>query len=689
MRISRVALAATVLAGASAMGFGLSVGTASADTDEKLPIKSFGDIAVDAVHKRVFVSDPAAGKIVAMNYQGHETVEVTGLTGVRGLQLSADSSTLYAAVSGARKVVALTTETLTESASYPVGENGFVSDVVGPINGKLWFSTQNSRTGTIGSVDLATSEIAVHDASADGVDLYAIPAISTGAGAPGLIVLTDTDTTSGESVVYDVSSGAADLKLETRVFGTFTSDVAISGNGGHLIQVGYNGSNRIALADGAKEEAYTNLDNFGGVEVASDGRVALAIRGTSFNGFADVQVFQPGAATPELTFKLPAVSGSYNRPEAIGRSLAWEPGGSRLFVIGDGDGDTFWLYTLNDPDAVEPDPTPSTTSPSPASPTPGNPTTTQPSEPSLLISAPATATRGKPLTLTGSLTLPPSTPVGTEVVIERSDMDARDKVVGTAKTGENGSWSFTDVPTAGGTVTYGVRYAGSVQYPALVNWTFLEVSRATPGLVIDKGNSVNAYGSTVTFTVTLGKTYKNRVVEIFADPASPWQGNSLIKKGTVNSAGKLSVSYRLTYNTKLAVVFKGDAQYAPRTVTATAYTKVNVSTRMFKHYKTKKIGSTSYYVYRTKRDPEFTHTMTHYPRRIERTVIQKYSGGKWRNYSSGYFELVNGKSELIFEGTFKAGQRFRVRSEYIPGAYGRDNFNYTTYGAWRYWTFTK
>ncbi|GAA2711178.1 hypothetical protein [Actinoplanes palleronii] len=50
MRISRAALAATVLAGATAVGLGVSAGPAVADSDQMLPIESFGDIAVDAVH---------------------------------------------------------------------------------------------------------------------------------------------------------------------------------------------------------------------------------------------------------------------------------------------------------------------------------------------------------------------------------------------------------------------------------------------------------------------------------------------------------------------------------------------------------------------------------------------------------------------------------------------------------------
>lgn len=43
---------------------------AAADSSASLPIKSSGDIVVDGVHKRVFISDPRSGKVVATDYNG-------------------------------------------------------------------------------------------------------------------------------------------------------------------------------------------------------------------------------------------------------------------------------------------------------------------------------------------------------------------------------------------------------------------------------------------------------------------------------------------------------------------------------------------------------------------------------------------------------------------------------------------
>ncbi|MBO3740101.1 YncE family protein [Actinoplanes flavus] len=693
MRISRVAIATTVLAGATAAGFGLTTGTALADSDEKLPITTFGDIAVDAVHHRVFVSDPTSGKIVSTNYQGHEATAVTGLAGVDGLALSADSNVLYAAVSGGHRIAAIATDTLTETASYPVGDTVAIRDVVGPISGKLWFSTigGNVGTGTIGSVDLATSAVAVHDARADGVGLYTTPMISTGAGAPGLVVLTDASTTSGDSVVYDVSSGAADLKLAAEVFGEFTSDVAISGDGADLIQAGYNGSHRIAISDGTKTAAFTSLNHFGGVEVAADGRVALSLRG----GSHDVYVFQPGATTPKLTFALPSVAGSYNRPEVVGRGLAWEPGGSRIFAVAQGDGteNNYWLYTLNDSDPVEPDPTTASPSPSTSTPSPGPSGTSSPEplRPTIWLTAPATATRGQALTITGSINANMPLPAGKELALWRHDMETTSSpsLDGVTTTDANGEFRFASTPPVGGRVIYDVVFKGDEQYLPATASAVVQVSRTTPGLTLDKNKTVNAYGTTVTFTATLGATYKNRVVEIWADPYGADQGNRLLKRATVNSAGKVSAGFKLTRNTTLTARFAGDARYAPRTVTSVAYTKVAVNTKITRHYRTKKIGSVTYYVVRTTKDPHFITTMTAYPNRFHRLVIQRYKNGKWTAFQGATLGLDKyGVSEAWITGYYPAGQRFRVRAEYGNSPYG-DKINATTYGSWKYYTYAK
>lgn len=75
--------------------------------------------------------------------------------------------------------------------------------------------------------------------------------------------------------------------------------------------------------------------------------------------------------------------------------------------------------------------------------------------------------------------------------------------------------------------------------------------------------------------------------------------------------------------------------------------------------------------------------------RKQRLQFEYYSGGKWRTWK-GYTLPLNsaGKSVYKLTGTHKTGVKYRVRTAYIPGTSG-DSLNHTTYGAYRYFTFTK
>lgn len=212
----------------------------------------------------------------------------------------------------------------------------------------------------------------------------------------------------------------------------------------------------------------------------------------------------------------------------------------------------------------------------------------------------------------------------------------------------------------------------------------------TPALTLDRNNGVVAYGTTVTFTAALGVTSTNRVVEIWTEDHETHY-NQLLKRATVNSAGKVTASLKMTRNTTVTAKFSGDAGYAARTVKSIVYAKVKVKTELRGHYKTKKVGSTKYSVFRKKVKPKIYVSMTaNYPARHHRIVLQRYSGGKWRVFSDNYFPLsVQGYSSLRLTGNHPVGSKWRIRSEYTRGRSG-DSFNYTTTEAtWQYLTFSK
>ncbi|CAM5425431.1 hypothetical protein STANM309S_00186 [Streptomyces tanashiensis] len=61
----------------------------------------------------------------------------------------------------------------------------------------------------------------------------------------------------------------------------------------------------------------------------------------------------------------------------------------------------------------------------------------------------------------------------------------------------------------------------------------------------------------------------------------------------------------------------------------TAYARVKVSMAVSKHYKTAKIGSTSYQWFHRNTDPLLTSTMSYYPGRQQRFDLQVSYRGSW------------------------------------------------------------
>ncbi|BEL10814.1 hypothetical protein Q0Z83_090050 [Actinoplanes sichuanensis] len=302
------------------------------------------------------------------------------------------------------------------------------------------------------------------------------------------------------------------------------------------------------------------------------------------------------------------------------------------------------------------------------------------------LAGPSSATRAKALTLTGTLASPLGLPAGATVSISRTDLDSpTGKALGTTTVDANGAFSYIDTPSAGGTVTYRASYAGDATRGPAAAITTVAVSRVTPSMAINNHGKQYAYNQTVTFTAYLGTTYKNRTVEIWADPYGSDQARRLVKRATVNSAGKVTASFKLTRNTTFSAVFTGDARYASRTVTATVGTKANLSLRLANNFKTKRISGTTYRVFRVSKYAYFTHSVSNAANRQVLVQLQRYSGGKWKNYDQRYFDATD---LLLMSGSGLNGAKFRIRSAYVYSTSG-DILNATTWTSYQYFTFSK
>ena len=640
-------------------------GSAVADSSTTLPLKSTGDIVVDGVHQRVFISDPTAGQVVVTNYAGTVVGTVGSLPGVHGLELSPDSGTLYAAVHDATAVVAIDTATATETRRWSTGQ-GAGPAYVALAGGKLWFSYGASGDGNIGSLDPNATDPGVTLGQDTSRTFYEAPILDASPGAPGMLAAGAPGQSPVELAVYDVSSGTASRTAYAfdpgSTGGGNLQDLAVTPDGKDVVTASgapyYQAVYK--LTDLSADGKYVTNTYPNAVDIAPNGDVAAG----TFSWYdPDVHVFKPGTSIPLRQYDFPNTGNSSGADTLAPAGLAWAPDESKLFAISENDNNVYSLRILDAPTKT------STT---------------------LTANAPATATRAKPLTLTGTLSSSAAFPTGTKVSVTRTDDESPSgKPLGSATVAADGSYSFTDTPPAGGKVTYTVTYAGDADHAGATASASTTVAKTATTLTLTNNGKVYDYGRDVTFTAHLGTTYKNRTVEIWADPYGSDKPNTLVKKGTVNSAGDLSATVRLTRDTKVSAKFTGDTRYAPKTVTNSVYTRVKISTSLSGYYKSASAWNQKYFYFRQSKDPVHNTTMSMYPGRKYQLQVQRYSDGAWRTTTAEYVALDRyGKDAVTLDGTPPVGPRFRIRASYIDPTSG-DNVNTTTYGAWKYFVFTR
>ncbi|MEW1755631.1 Ig-like domain repeat protein [Streptomyces cyaneofuscatus] len=678
MRTRRISTATATAFAVLFSSIALVGGTASpaaADSSASLPIKSSGDIVVDGVHKRVFISDPRSGKIVATDYNSKVVRQIVSLPGVVGLEISPDSKTVYAAVPGAEAIVVIDTATLAETKRYKLGA-GVQPRYPAVAGGRLWFgfdSPFEGQRGQIGSVDISSPEETVTLGSGMDDGWYSAPRLAADPGAPNVLAAAREGSSFTELAVYDVSEGT-----RTRVahgpsdtgpngesqYQSYLYDFDITPDGRHVLVGSGGGSPYSAQSYSTADLSRTGrlATNNGGkaVAVAPDGTIALGAWQSP-----NVRIYKPGGKGASRTYTFPPYTGNTTTPYDLREAgLAWAPDRSRVFALATNVyNDVFALRTLTDPSK---------------------------SAVTISVKAPSKATRAKKLTVNGKLTTNTALPAGTKATVVRTDLESpKGKSLASVTPRKDGTFSFTDTPHVGGKVTYKVSYAGSATHSAASGSGAVALSRAAVSLKLNRNKALYAYNKNVSFTATLGKTHKNRVVELWADPFGADKPKKLVKKAKVNSKGNLSVTVNMKRDTTVTAVFAGDARYAPKTVKSTAYAKVNASLKLSKHYRTAKIGKTSYAYYSKKKNPFLTTNMTYHKGRKHLLTLELNYQGKWYDSGREYFKLgSDGKSVIELLGPHDTGYKMRVRTSYINGSSG-DSVNSTTHSAWKYFIFTK
>ncbi|MFD8735667.1 YncE family protein [Streptomyces sp. NPDC059618] len=655
-----VALGSVALTGSAAV-------PAVADSSAALPVSSSGDIIVDGVHKRVFISDPSGGKVVATDYNGTVVGTVTSLPQAEGLELSADSATLYVAVPGTDEIAAVDTATLTGVKRYATGD-GTDPRYLALAGGKLWFGYGDDGHGNIGSLDVSGGQARVSLAQEPEGTWWYAPLLDSAPGAPDTLAAGSRHGyfTLG---IYDMSSGTASRTAfyggQDAAIANTAEDLALTPDGTELV---------VSTSAGDFQPVFRTSDLSGtsrypstysaqrSVDVAPDGLVAVG-SDTYAMFLPQVAVYKPGGTAPRRTADFTDEHGGVMQETLLDRGdLAFAPDSSRLFAVTHGLGGNYRLRVVTDP---------------------GKAVTT------VTVNAPATAARAKSLTVSGKVTNTLGLPAGTTVAVTRTDMESPNgKALPAATVKADGTFSLTDTPPAGAKVTYKVSYAGGADRTAASASDTVEVSRSAPTLTLNKNGGVYPYAGNVAFTAHLGTTYKNRTLSLYADTAGDGKGKYLLRTGTVNSAGNLSVTLPLKRDTTVSATFSGDARTAPKTATSRVGAQVNVSLSLSRSYRTATVSGHTQYYFHKKTDPLFTTTMTAYHGRAQKLELQTYYNGAWRSAGYDYFVLDSkGKSLVELGGTHQTGYAMRVRSSYIDNS-SNDTVNATTHGSWKYFTFT-
>ncbi|MGW7386811.1 hypothetical protein [Streptomyces sp. NPDC054794] len=306
--------------------------------------------------------------------------------------------------------------------------------------------------------------------------------------------------------------------------------------------------------------------------------------------------------------------------------------------------------------------------------------------PTAALTAPSSADRGAPLTVSGHLTWPHAHVTTGAVHVVKTDMAYPSGYsVGTVPVAADGSFAFHDTPQVGGANTYAFTYDGGTSYLPVTASAKVQVSRATPTLSV--GTDAKSYhsGATVKVTAHLGTTYNSRSVTLYDQPAG--KSRTQLKSGKVDAHGNLVAYYKITRNTVFSAAFAGDYRYASRTVTTSATLTPTVRTEMQWPLSTTRIGSTTYQVfYKSEVNMGFDLKATpHQSGGCMSVYVEHYHSGAWHQVTSQscvplYSDDWYGYGRAL--KLFASNDHYRIRGHYTPPANGAQ-----TGSVWSRWTY--
>lgn len=293
----------------------------------ELPLSGFGDVIVDDVHERVFVSGGASSNgVVVADFSGRVRRTIANQPGAEGLELSADGTRLYVALSAGDAVSVIDTATLTETARYPTGA-GTCPTHLARTGTLIWFGygcADENWTGKIGRLDPAAAEPVQGDQQGE-VRFQRAPLLATTGADAGPLVAGQLSLSLSRVQVYSVSSGTLTAGAAGDVVGASLTDLDVTGDTLFSAAGGRDRVEAFATGDLARRGAYAARPRPSAVSLSPDG--AFVAAGALTTDGNDVLVYEVGGVTPVNTVSLD--SGE----TALPRGLAWSGDQDYLFIV--------------------------------------------------------------------------------------------------------------------------------------------------------------------------------------------------------------------------------------------------------------------------------------------------------------------------------------------------------------------
>jgi hypothetical protein len=210
-----------------------------------------------------------------------------------------------------------------------------------------------------------------------------------------------------------------------------------------------------------------------------------------------------------------------------------------------------------------------------------------------------------------------------------------------------------------------------------------------PQISISAPVTDNRYGARVRFTVTLGPTFADRKVTLYASPYG--ERRRLVATGKVNAGGKWYPTYSITRKTTFTIVFAGDAHNGPNSAHTTLNAYARVANRITGYFKKTRISGRTYDVFHGGGMLTLYSTVTpnKHGQCLEPETEQYDSGTGWNADTKYGCDTLDRASHdtAPFSLNMAVGDRYRIRGDYFRSS--RDLANLNEQGPWLYFVVTK